>query len=626
MKKFARILCVLFIGIFAVLSTGCFFIGNDSSFHDELIKQYENGEITYEELQEALKDAMSVPMHGTKVLYRPEHYDYDGAVGEGNQEYYGQYAWQILSTLLETYAIANSQYVNNDTQLYYYDSVRYNLFSQNEYLEKYVQDDNGTFTREGDDKKYSLATDFDQYATISVNTVNAWNWTFGSKANPEGLIYEDTNIGLNLIENGTIVQNSYYFTDSGNEYYDYLPTHYTTNANTYTTSYLGASDQQTIADYSDYVKALEYVIYCITMDLTPAPVTTTLDANGVPQVSIQGFNDVDAALEFIKDVFDKIGTYVGISPSKYGKIKDYILNNIIGNNAITNDDVTVTKYKIFEYQDSGVTKTIYDPISTTTISVNRNYDKVVEQIISDVCEYVHIGSEADDTINNRYPASEIVDYYGNDFFLAADDEFAKIKPLEYQSAVLMFSEDVTVDNLILFFKYDAGQDGDTTVDPNASITINVYINYFEHSTNTYHEKLQAQTITVLDGEFDYGSDTSTLIFAGISESLTEGYEISAFNTEIGGGIMKAMEYDGCTSISEPLKLVGTTELKNYYKLVEPDPSTAAQNVYYSYGILNHEMFAGDGGCDYLEIAYEVVKTTGDYKTNYKFYTALGLVA
>ncbi len=65
MKKFSRIICAIFVCMFALLSFGC---GSDSSYHDELIKQYENGEITLEELQDALKNSMSVPMYATKVL------------------------------------------------------------------------------------------------------------------------------------------------------------------------------------------------------------------------------------------------------------------------------------------------------------------------------------------------------------------------------------------------------------------------------------------------------------------------------------------------------------------------------------------------------------------------------
>lgn len=641
MKKFARVICALFICMFAFLSVGCFGIGSDSDFHDLLIEMYKNGEITLEELQEQLKNSMSTPMYGTKVLYRPEHYDYDGAVGEGNEEYFGQFAWRILNALTETYGTVTDtaylsqqqldlDYYNNISQKYYYDSIRYNIYSQEEYNSKiiYEEDTSGNITY--NNKKYSEKWSESDFTTISVNTENAWNWTFGSKDNPEAWIYEDDYYGFDLAENNYIVKNSFGKNGNSNDYFDGLQTYYINNQNNYTISYLGTELQQETENYSDYVKALEYVIYCITMDLTPANINVTLNADGTPNVKIGNFADVDSALTYIKEVFDKIGTYVGVSTAKAERIKDYILTNVIGANALNNDFVSITKYdtvKVYQNSDGTQhTEIVGSTISEPPLPIHRDYEGVLNNIFDAIYKDVHIGSESDDTINNRYPASEIIDYYGNNFFISADKEFANIKPLEYQSAVLMFSEDVTVDNLMLHFKYDAGLDGDDNYDPNASITINVYVNFYDHSEKRYYEKLVKETIVVKDGPFDFGNENNTMCLFGIAPVRGDGIEIEAFEPEIGNGVMKAMEYDGLTSISDPIRLIGTTQLKNYYQIVEPKESTLDQNVYYSYGILNPLQFAGTDGCDYLEIAYEVIKTTGDVDTNYKFYTGLGTVA
>ncbi len=649
MKKFARVICALFICMFAFLSVGCFGIGSDSDFHDMLIEMYKNGEITLEELQEQLKNSMSTPMYGTKVLYRPEHYDYDGAVGEGNEEYFGQFAFVILDALTRTYGTTSltdylSQqqldldYYNNTSQKYYYDSIRYNLYSQEEYNTKiiYEEDVNGSITYNG--KKYSEKWSESDFATISINTENAWNWTFGVIANPNGyIINEENNIlgtltpSINDITTSTrLIQNSYYIDGNSNDYFNNLSIHYTQNQTQYILSYLGTESQQETENYSDYVKALEYVIYCITMDLTPANIDVTINADGTPNVKIGNFADVDSALTYIKEVFDKIGTYVGVSTAKAERIKEYILTNVIGANALNNDSVSITKYdtvKVYQNSDGTQhTEIVGSTISEPPLPIHRDYEGVLNNIFDAIYKDVHIGSESDDTINNRYPASEIIDYYGNNFFISADKEFANIKPLEYQSAVLMFSEDVTIDNLMLHFKYDAGLDGDDNYDPNASITINVYVNFYDHSEKRYYEKLVKETIVVKDGPFDFGNENNTMCLFGIAPVRGDGIEIEAFEPEIGNGVMKTMEYDGLTSISDPIRLIGTTQLKNYYQIVEPKESTLDQNVYYSYGILNPLQFAGTDGCDYLEIAYEVIKTTGDVDTNYKFYTGLGTVA
>ncbi len=642
MKKFARILCALIISVFAVLSCGC--IGNDSNYHKELIDKFNNGEITEDELLTQLQNNQQVPLYGTKVLYRPDHYDYNEAVGEGNEEYYGQYAWRILSTLTNVYGIVNKTnplfgvYIPNNVnyQNYFYDSIRYNVYSQEEYkLNKKIIYKNNT---SGGTTTTNENIDED-FVKISVNMANAWNWSFSDEAEPIGFINITNNVNsIGYVKNNNIISNSYesdesgvygYFKSIKDDYYGLLEIQ-----QAYLSAYLGEPNAQSnITAYSDYVKALEYVIYCITLDLTPANISVTLDAAGMPVVSVAGFSatadktSVTLALDYIKNIFDKIGTTVGFPASKVNKLSDYILKNVIGDNAINNDTVKITSYDtLIEYQDKdgNVIDTQYSgATSTQTITVGSNYKNVVNQIVNDVFENVRIGSETDDTINNRYLASEIVDYFGDNFLISADDEFANIRPLEYQSAVLMFREEFLFDNLMLHFKYDAGMDGDETYDKDASITINVKINYYKKGGEW--QQLKQEKITVKDGPFDYGSESNTLLLFGLSKDDPRGITISPFTTEIGGGVMKCMEYDGKTDISNPIKLLGTTKLKTYYKVVEPELGEL-ENAYYTYGILDHTKFAGNDGCDYLEIAYEVVKTTGDYKTNYKFYTGLGTVA
>jgi len=206
--------------------------------------------------------------------------------------------------------------------------------------------------------------------------------------------------------------------------------------------------------------------------------------------------------------------------------------------------------------------------------------------------------------------------------VASNDPFKNIEAMEYQSVVLMFREAFTVDNLSLHFKYDAGDDGDDKV-TNSAIDIKVYINIYNKGGQ--RKTVATETIRVKDGPHDYGAEGSTMMLFGLDKETRKGYTINPFTTEMAGGQLHHpdMKYDGTVSRSQPHPLTGTGIAKNYYELVEA--SNEAANNYYSYGRLNPKAFTAAEDCDYLEINFEVLKVIGDYTTNYKFYTGLGVV-
>lgn len=77
------------VAVVAFLFAGC---GPDSGFSSNLKDMYENGEITEEEYLKKRQEALTAPLYGTKVLYRPDDYDWNGNVGSGNENYYARYA------------------------------------------------------------------------------------------------------------------------------------------------------------------------------------------------------------------------------------------------------------------------------------------------------------------------------------------------------------------------------------------------------------------------------------------------------------------------------------------------------------------------------------------------------
>ena len=93
----------IFVRIFACLLTFCMgfcFVGCMGFGLDDIDEEkIEN--MTDEEFEKWLNDSMPVSMYGTKVLYRPQSYDFDKNsrppenVDKVN-DYYAQYAWQTI--------------------------------------------------------------------------------------------------------------------------------------------------------------------------------------------------------------------------------------------------------------------------------------------------------------------------------------------------------------------------------------------------------------------------------------------------------------------------------------------------------------------------------------------------
>ncbi len=495
-----------------------------------------------------------------------------------------------------------------------------------------------------------------------ANYQNSWNWNFKDSAstlekpNP---LQSYLNYGyFDKIENSK-TEHIFVFDKSLKDIFGYIKDsgerepgeeelYYSSIASLYNSTYLGGANQQDFDNYSTFVKVLEYAIYCISLDLTPAAVSVDINTpetkivdgqkveTGLPTIKIGG-KEVDTALAEIKALFKKIGSYVGFTPRRQDKLTDYIMKNVIGDKAIQSDSVSYFKYDTVEYyldtDGKTVLKTVYKdaegkPIERpepTSITIGRHYEENVAAIVKNVSGNVEIGTDTGggNHINNAFAASEIRDYSLNSFVLTANDPFAYIKPMEYQSAVLMFNDNVKLENLELHFKYDANGDGK---DQNSgkSLDIKVYINQYD-SKNDIYSTLASKTITVIDGEFNFGSENHWLDFYGLGG--TKGITVGKFDTEVGSGWLHdkpEAPYDPIHNSFErtnPVKLVGTTSTKDYYKLVEPE-APLPNNKTYSYGILNQEKFKGV--CDYLEIVFEVQKTIGDEDTNYQFYVCLGV--
>ena len=637
-------------------------------------------------------------MYGTKVLYRPDHYDYNGGSGgseENPNEYYGAYGWQILYSLYNIYGITDAtpdqpfdkygndeMYGNTDLHKFLYDSIRY--------------------------QPNIIATTDKGNTLFGANTNIAWKWSFDYEIDILGIdinAYLSNNASLtsNLSVEGELLNTFDEF--EFNNIYNYLA-----GSEKYFSSYIGTDSQDDTENYSQFVQALEYVVYSYALDLEPAQMTVQRQATfPFYQIDIVGYNRTDdktaitQALEARKKTFEKIGSFVGLVDRQKTKIKNWILQNVIGDDVVNADD-TYTVYtgvKEVEYQKAtsynagtiyysfdqgtgvytvatGITAEnvtdyyvkldyiLYD-FSTATMQENtlgRDYANTVSAIVDGVCSQVTIGygdeGEGGIPIDDKFLASEIKEYAGDTFLIEDDANFRLpnafnsnspyIQPLEYQSVTLMPSYAIRINEIAIALKYDADLNGtDDGFNPDKYIDVKISINVYKKDSNSY-QTIESKICRVYDGPFlvDYVASaarendenhapvghTSGAFFSLCRTSdnpnpAVENVVVGQFNTNIGNGILKTDvgrdNYSGHIFVSQsPLVLVGTTNVRNYYSLVESTIGEEGIEENHSYitGKLNYTLFSGSDGCDFFEITYKVIKRNGDDTTNYKFYTGI----
>ena len=646
---------------FAFISTGCIGLSGDEGGED-----FDDDDFN---------SSVAVEMYGAKVLYRPDDYDYNvgsGGTSEVENDYYGQYAYQIMNELLNIYGITNIEAaderpgyipnVNSDMYNYLYDSIRYQV------------DTVGTVTNAvvvGSDGSETEAELTSPFYIVGADPSVAWNWTMEADTsidNLKGYIYSSLNDEVSTSQNGKIfIQVLPMGTTASDGIGDYYGTDDSTvfSSSSYEDIYLtdstSGSPQTDYEHFSDYVKTLEYAIYCYAIDDDPDEVTIDTLEDGSYSVQIGDYASVDDALADAKESFRILGAYVGLVDRQIEKIQNWILENVIGEVALNADDTFTIYNDVTVYMDesSNILRYDFSGSGSSRFTLGRDYETAVENIMAGVCEYVPIGSEGV-TIDQRFLASEIMEYAGNMFMIADDSNFptygtatglTQLQPLEYQSVVLMLSEEIYLDGLTIALKYDADLDGteEDVYDTSKYLDIIVDINYYNSQTKE-RQVLDSKQVRVYDGPYneDYwgegGDDhvgdgtiapidhTSALMFDDLGQ-----VHVGKFNVDVGDGILKTDvgsvgNYTTFPWVSQnPLVLVGTTDVRRYYEVVEYgtnpeyDTDELESGKTYISGRFNPEMFGGDDGCDYIEITYKVIKNVLDKETNYKFYTGIAFV-
>lgn len=644
-------------------------------------------------------------LDGVKVLSKPATYSFSEAVGDyASEYYYNLFAREILSKLYSVYedisyqsgSIADALLDNLDTlngetyenfsdennKFYLFDSLRYTIKSVTN-----TNNESGDLVRQ----------------TIIIDTNSKWNWTIENKAGNYSNIFEklteetssynsivtyNSTTGEIIISDTSLLDLLFeIFTSSGeiDNYFPYFGQIYDSNIKAYKegtniTNYWsspyyqreveGKTDVQ-IDAVNYFQDAFEYVTYLFVLgydyvnvsedgNKTPsedAPLftfTTTYGADGlISGISVNGWGNtpisIGDALGRVKALYKDQGGYIGITAENKEQIKRFIQDVVLGENAYKQEynQISIGLYENTE--ESGVAS---QPVKTGELKLNRNYDKIIENVIDYACGEAPIGYDStydngDGTtgktigLDSPYVVSKITDYKGDYFFANYENNddsqmFKYIDAAEYQSMVLYPQEtelNIPLSDIWIGFEYFENPDSSKTMAE--SITINVGFRYFSSTANGGQGEIVCSGEKQLEVKYGKNGEVSgenpdvNWVYIGYSELEQGQYDIALtkdlaiktkFNSNIGNSVINPFVSGTEITTNYASKLIsGTDKAREYYKL---NPSSS----YGFYGTLDESKFsvqnAGADACDFLELYFDVVKVKGASGINYNYKVAL----
>lgn len=636
-------------------------------------------------------------LDGVKVLSKPATYSFSEAVGDyASEYYYNLFAREVMYNLYSVYENMSYDYdvgsqitqdidINNgetyghfvteNNKYYLYDSLRYTIKSITN-----TNDESGSSIRQ----------------TIIIDTNSKWNWTIENKAGVYSNIFEkmiitspynsmvtyNSTTGEIIISGSTFLElldsvESTMF-PSFRQIYDSnkeVKKEGTNVTNYWSSPYYqkeveGKTDAQ--IDVVNYFQdAFEYVTYLFVLgydyvnvsedgNKTPsedAPLftfTKTYGADGlISGISVNGWGStpisIGDALGRVKALYKDQGGYIGITAENKEQIKRFVKDVVLGENAYKQEynQISIGLYENTE--ESGVAS---QPVKTGELKLNRNYDKIIENVIDYACGEAPIGYDSaydngDGTtgktigLDSPYVVSKITDYRGDYFFANYENNddsqmFKYIDAAEYQSMVLYPQEtelNIPLSDIWIGFEYFENPDSSKTMAE--SITINVGFRYFSSTANGGQGEIVCSGEKQLEVKYGKNGEVSgedpdvNWVYIGYSELEQGQYDIALtkdlsiktkFNSNIGNSVINPFVSGTEITTNYASKLIsGTDKAREYYKL---NPSSS----YGFYGTLDESKFsvqnAGADACDFLELYFDVVKVKGASGINYNYKVAL----
>ena len=629
-----------------------------------------------------------VNLDGVKVMRKPAEYSISEIVGEENSEYFynlfSKYMMQflymtysygiettteyrddiILDTNLEEVFFGNS---NND-KFFYYDSIRYSIES----IE---------------------VNEVDGQLEIVLNTDSAWNFGFDNYYSLESAseyptlaivngndildveYIEEANGKLKIIASYFQIENAYGTPGDYSSFYfgeDFVENNITMfGMSPYYQQYVLGEE---VSVYNSYQDALEYVTYLFVLgyDYIDENGAQTEDADyfnlqidhtltdteaglNVPEITVartpNGATNatISEALDEIKARYDTLGTYIGLTDENKEQIVRFILDYVIGLDGETGDYDFDLTFLI----DGGGNTPVVDSTRTRRVSINRDYQNVVTNIVNVACSQVRIGgsqSEGEVFIDTAYPISEVVDYKNDYFFTQWYDEngntsdeniLGHVESAEYQAMCLILPEADVGSNLtdvaLCFEYFDDGQNPDSELvyDEANGLTINVGINYYDSTsgeivTSTAQKRVKYGRL-MADADYHEGIDPDirNVYFTTGDDVISTNPDKCVFkqiepiplnmqfNNNIDDGVLNAeLNGEKVNDYEYVMKIDGSSQVRKYYQMNE-------SSSYGQYATFNPSMFEGE--TDYVEIFFDVVRDKDALALNKNYNFKVGIV-
>lgn len=631
-----------------------------------------------------------VNLEGIKVMRKPAEYSISEIVGEENSEYfYNLLSRNIMRYLYLTYSngieasedrdslLAGTalQDILNDTntdRYFYYDSIRYSIDS-------------------------ITVNNMSNLLEITLDTNSAWNFGFynyytldeAASDFPTLALVNSTDLeNISYAENGDNIEIEASYMEYYDDIYgtpgDYSNIYYGENVvvndilmygkSPYYQEYVANEPVTTLNTYQD---AVEYITYLFVLgydyetadggvngedapyfNLQISQNMQSVDFNGnslrlnIPSITVERTPNgrtnvsINEALSEIKERYNVLGTYIGVTDENKEQLVRYILDYVIGLDNGENGDYS---FEIITEEDGGGGTPIIT--SRRQVDVNRDYENVVRNIVDVACSEVRIGGvKGDDEvfIDTAYPISEIVDYKNDYFYTQWYDEngntsdeniLGHVDAAEYQAmSISLPAEEIgyfLTDIQLCFEYYDdnPNDESELVYDELNGLTLNLGINYFDNQGNILYSSEPVQKNIkygrlLSDADYHTGVDpdyrnvyfttsddvVSDNIYGAVFSQIEKIPLKMQFDNNIDDGVLNAeLNGEEVNEYEHVIKITGSSPAREYYKM---NPSSS----YGQYATFNPDMFAGK--TDYIEIYFDVLKDKNNLNKNYNFKVGL----